>query len=516
MDTRRRCGAVAREASGRMCAFVALFGLLLMVGQAHAADFSRTRTRAHRGAQSAGVTRTRARETALARRRSRLKRGEHASVTRGRTVRGSRKIVASRKAVSARGRREARALSRRERERQKREVAGVKKPDADQTPAEAHVTVADFVRAAEGDGMASGKSEAAKDAGRDVARAESAEGAKTAVAAKTASRERAEVRDVRGVHAEERGSRRDVAVTERPKAVVAAGTPGEREAREWFAAHGAIVAGNAAVAEKAAVQAAPEAPKHEVSAVGVVYAGAPAKANVLADASNARKAATAEDAGAGDREQQQQEMVEAAVTPLVTPLYTRAGRLIMPPPMKGTRAVLVHQNMMADKEGLTRIQDDADLNRMRAERLLLPLEDTRALDVSDELPSDRRCARPWTVKFVNDIARSYYAKFHEPLRLDSAVRTVNFQLRLQRVNGNAAAVDGDTASPHLTGQAIDFGKKGMSREEVAWMRDYLLPMMEAGKIDVEEEFQQACFHISVYESYVGRRGVLRQDVAEVQ
>ena len=58
------------------------------------------------------------------------------------------------------------------------------------------------------------------------------------------------------------------------------------------------------------------------------------------------------------------------------------------------------------------------------------------------------------------------------------------------------------ASPHLTGQAIDFGKRGMTVKEIAWMRAYLGPIMDSGKIDVEEEFQQACFHISVYKSYV--------------
>jgi hypothetical protein len=34
------------------------------------------------------------------------------------------------------------------------------------------------------------------------------------------------------------------------------------------------------------------------------------------------------------------------------------------------------------------------------------------------------------------------------------------------------------------------------------MRSWLLPVQKAGKIDVEEEFQQACFHITVYKSYV--------------
>jgi hypothetical protein len=37
---------------------------------------------------------------------------------------------------------------------------------------------------------------------------------------------------------------------------------------------------------------------------------------------------------------------------------------------------------------------------------------------------------------------------------------------------------------------------------MAWMRNWLLPLQQAGKIDVEEEFKQACFHITVYKSYV--------------
>jgi hypothetical protein len=180
----------------------------------------------------------------------------------------------------------------------------------------------------------------------------------------------------------------------------------------------------------------------------------------------------------------------------------RRGRLIVPPPMKGSRDILVHQNVMADNEGLDRIQDDEDLNRMRDLHLLVPLQSTARLAVNEELPQNRRYARPWAAQFAADAGRAFYARFGQPLRLNSAVRTVEYQLQLQRVNGNAAAVDGDGASPHLTGQALDFGKRGMSIAQIAWMRAYLAPLMHAGKVDVEEEFQQACFHISVYRSYV--------------
>ena len=83
------------------------------------------------------------------------------------------------------------------------------------------------------------------------------------------------------------------------------------------------------------------------------------------------------------------------------------------------------------------------------------------------------------------------------------MRTVAFQRHLVLVNGNAAPPTGDVASPHLYGQAIDIAKRGMSVTELAWMRSYLTPVETAGKIDVEEEFQQACFHISVYRRYAG-------------
>ena len=212
----------------------------------------------------------------------------------------------------------------------------------------------------------------------------------------------------------------------------------------------------------------------------------------------------------------EREATDDAVKLMVVPLYSRNGRLIVPPPLKGTREILVHQNTMADDEGLSRIQDDDDLNRMRAQHLLVPFPEMVALDVNDELPMNRRYARPWTVKFAADTAQAFYARFHEPLHLNSAVRTVDYQLRLMRVNGNAAAVEGDTASPHLTGQAIDLGKRGMSVAEIAWMRAYLLPLMQAGKVDVEEEFQQACFHISVYGSYGPKKKVTRTEVAMVK
>ena len=206
------------------------------------------------------------------------------------------------------------------------------------------------------------------------------------------------------------------------------------------------------------------------------------------------------------------DMAQAAIQPRVFPIYIRTGRLIVPPPLRGSHEILVHQNQMADAAGLERIENDEELDRLRYSHQLVEVAGTSALHVNPELPENRRFARPWTAKFASDIARAYYARFGQPLELNSAVRTISYQLRLQRVNGNAADIAGETASPHLTGQAIDFGKRGMTTAQIAWMRLYLTPLMQAGLIDVEEEFQQACFHISVYHSYAGTRSA---DLAQI-
>jgi hypothetical protein len=194
---------------------------------------------------------------------------------------------------------------------------------------------------------------------------------------------------------------------------------------------------------------------------------------------------------------------EVASTPVILPnLYNKRGHLIVPPPLKGSHEILVHQNEIADRDGLARVQNDDDLLDMRSKKMLVGIAENDGLQVDDRLPENRRYCRPWTAQFLATLARAHYAHFHTPLQVNSAVRTVEFQQHLVHINGNAAPAEGDTASPHLTGQAVDIAKHGLSLTEIAWLRGYLLPLVQEGKIDVEEEFQQSCFHISVYKKYL--------------
>jgi len=174
----------------------------------------------------------------------------------------------------------------------------------------------------------------------------------------------------------------------------------------------------------------------------------------------------------------------------------------MPPPMRGSAESLARQNQRTEADHLERIEDDDDLADRIARGMLVPVPVSAALSVNGNLPENRRYCRPWTATFLADLARAHAARFYAPLEVSSAVRTVAYQKELEKINGNAAAAEGEIASPHLTGATIDIAKQGLNRQEIGWMRAWLLPLEQAGKIDVEEEFQQACFHITVYKSYL--------------
>lgn len=187
------------------------------------------------------------------------------------------------------------------------------------------------------------------------------------------------------------------------------------------------------------------------------------------------------------------------------PVSLKASMLMLhepvPAPLRGSLASLERQNSRLESEGLQRIEDESDLEYRVAHHLLVPLPVSDGLTVNAELSPLRRYCRPWTAEFLTDLARMHDAVFHRPLRVDSAVRTVDYQRRLIEINANAAPAEGDIASPHETGATIDISKKGMTWREIGWMRRYLLTLQNAGLIDVEEEFYQSCFHITVYDVY---------------
>lgn len=203
--------------------------------------------------------------------------------------------------------------------------------------------------------------------------------------------------------------------------------------------------------------------------------------------------------------------VRAHPTPVDYVPHTHV-RLYYRSPLRGTLASLLRQGRRDRREGLSRIRNEAQMRRMVKHRFLIPLPASRTLKPDHRLARSRRYTRPWTAKFLVALSHAFYRRFRKPLVITSAVRPATYQARLVRRNANAAPVNGKIASPHEYGAAVDIGKKGMSAREKAWMRGYLLPLQKANQIDVEEEFHQACFHITVYTNYVAPPGLEMADV----
>ena len=202
------------------------------------------------------------------------------------------------------------------------------------------------------------------------------------------------------------------------------------------------------------------------------------------------------------RKQGEAEAADAASeTPAFEIATLELPRAGTPISLRGSLESLQRQNTRLEAEGMERILDEDDLNSRIAHGLLTPLPASANLLVNSSLPENRRYCRSWTARFLTDLAKAHAAAFHRPFQVNSAVRTVQYQKRLMRINGNAASAEGDVVSPHLTGATIDIGKQGMTRAELLWMRRTLFALQSAGKIDVEEEFEQACFHITVYKTY---------------
>jgi hypothetical protein len=191
--------------------------------------------------------------------------------------------------------------------------------------------------------------------------------------------------------------------------------------------------------------------------------------------------------------------------------HHRVRRINWNPLIKGSHESMLRQNEEIDRLGLPRIEDQGQLEELKATEQLVPLEDTRSFNVDPKLDPEYRYAKPWTRDFVSDMSSAYYERFHTPFTVTSAVRTMEYQKKLRRRNRNAAPETGETASSHLAGLTIDISKRGMTRAQHKWFEDYLANMRAQNLVEAAEERRQACFHIMVSERYAEWRD--RQAVA---
>jgi hypothetical protein len=184
------------------------------------------------------------------------------------------------------------------------------------------------------------------------------------------------------------------------------------------------------------------------------------------------------------------------------------------PMFRPSHESLLLQNAEVNRLDLPRIQDDKELEALKASGALLPIRAGEALRFDPRLDPSRRYCRPWTRDFVEDVSLAYYNRFHEQIQVNSAVRTVKGQKKLRRHNRNAAPAEGDTASSHLAGVTVDLQRRGMSKQQVRWMEHYLFYMKQLGLVEPEEERHQWVFHIMVSGHYSEWRDT--QDIVPVE
>jgi hypothetical protein len=189
----------------------------------------------------------------------------------------------------------------------------------------------------------------------------------------------------------------------------------------------------------------------------------------------------------------------------VTKRRGRLRRILWNPVFRPSRDSLLRQNEEIDRLELPRIQNQAELDQLIASQELVPIVAGQALRFDPRLDPDRRYCRPWTRDFLDDLSEAYYQQFHSPIQVNSAVRTVQVQKKLRRHNRNAAPEKGETASSHLAGITVDIQRRGMTRQQVQWMEEYMMPLKDQGLVEPEEERHQWVFHVAVSGRYADSR-----------
>ena len=175
--------------------------------------------------------------------------------------------------------------------------------------------------------------------------------------------------------------------------------------------------------------------------------------------------------------------------------------LLWNPMFRPSHDSLVRQNEEINRLELPRIQDDAELEALKASGELVPIEASESLKIEPSLDPSRRFCRPWTRDFVQDLSEVYYRQFHAQIQVNSAVRTVKVQKKLRRRNRNAAPAEGDTASSHLAGITVDLQRRGMTKEQIRFVEHYLFYLNALGLVEPEEERRHWCFHVMVSDRY---------------
>src|SRR5258708_38911379 len=79
---------------------------------------------------------------------------------------------------------------------------------------------------------------------------------------------------------------------------------------------------------------------------------------------------------------------------------------------------LLRQNEEIDRLELPRIQDDDELEALKASGDLVAIRESESLKIERSLDPSRRFCRVWTRDFVDDLSEAYYREFHAQIQVN--------------------------------------------------------------------------------------------------
>jgi len=169
---------------------------------------------------------------------------------------------------------------------------------------------------------------------------------------------------------------------------------------------------------------------------------------------------------------------------------------------------LEKQNFVVNLWKLERFEEEKDVElAVQSKKLVSVPRVTNYYFVDPRLDKKTYFIRPWTLNFIEQFAKDFYLqtqshkKWHKKkIELTSFVRDRKYQKLLVKRNPNAVNDKGDPMrqSSHLTGATFDFSTRGMSKEEICWVKTYLLEQQKFWFIHARDEFYNNCFHIMVF------------------
>lgn len=170
------------------------------------------------------------------------------------------------------------------------------------------------------------------------------------------------------------------------------------------------------------------------------------------------------------------------------------------PKFLGSKERLARQNAIADLYGLSRAEKDEDIPDFVVKNGLVPVPNSGP-GYSVTAAERFRYLLPEALAYLEGLSSAYWAKFGEPLKITSLLRTREHQLLLVRWRISDADCRIDSrCSTHLTGAAFDISKvdiyrKAKAAEKLRWLRARLAADWQAGRIDPIDEITN--FHIMV-------------------